>query len=221
MVDRIHQFYNSKDWRDLAYKLKIERGCRCAKCGKILVDFSKLIGHHKVEMTEDNVDDVRISLNPDLIEIICLDCHNEEHVRFGTAKKVFIIWGSPMSGKTTLVRQLVRRGDMVLDLDALWQAISFRPMYDKPDRLRFNIFAVRDNLLEQIKTRHGQWGCAYIIGGYPDRGERESLARLLGAEAIYCDSTRGECIERAGKERPAAWVQYVNDWWDVHERHNP
>ena len=220
MVDRIHQFYCSKAWKDLAFKLKIERGGKCERTGEIFSDMSQLIAHHKIPLTEENVNIPEIALNPDNIEIISFKEHNEEHVRFGTAKKVIIIWGSPMSGKTTLVRQLVRRGDLVLDIDALWQAISCGPLYDKPDRLRFNIFALRDHLLEQIKTRHGQWGCAYVIGGYPDLGERESLARLLGAELIYCDSTREECLARAMRERPAAWVQYVNDWWNIFDRYN-
>jgi hypothetical protein len=106
-------------------------------------------------------------------------------------------------------------GDIVLDMDALWKAISFQDEYVKPKNVRFNIFALRDSLLDQIKTRYGQWYDAYIIGGYPDKYERERLAKELGAEFIYCESTKEECIERLEKSnKHREWLDYINDWWD-------
>lgn len=218
-MDRIHQFYCSKAWLDLSYSLKIKAGGKCAGCGEIPEDFSQLIGHHTIELTEENVDDPNISLNPELIEVICLDCHNREHRRFGYAKKVYIIWGSPLSGKTTAVRQMMQRGDIVMDMDALWQAVTFQPEYVKPNNCRFNIFKLRDELLDQIKTRYGQWGDAYVIGGYPDKYERERLAQTLGAELIYCESTKEECLERLRQNgKPEKWLEYIEDWWERHDR---
>lgn len=216
-MDKIHNFYCRKPWRDISYRLKIERGGRCNRCGSIMDDMSMLIGHHMVELTEDNVDDPSISLNPDLVEIICLGCHNKEHRRFGYRKKVYVVWGSPLSGKTSLVRELMLVGDIVLDIDALWRAITLQPEYVKPPALRYNVFTLRDNLMDQIKTRHGQWCDAYIIGGYPDKYERQRLCETMGAEAIYCESTRDDCLARC-KQRPAEWQGYVNSWWDVFGR---
>ncbi len=218
-MDKLHSFYTSKAWRDLSYMLKVQRGGKCERCGDIMLDWSKLIGHHKVELTEQNVDIPAISLNPDQIEVICCNCHNEEHRRFGHGKKVYIVWGSPLSGKTTTVREIMRYGDIVLDMDALWQAVTFQPEYIKPDNVRYNVFALRDNLMEQIKMRHGQWYDAYIIGGYPDKYERQRLCNTLGAEEIYCESTKAECLERRAKSgKPVVWDDYINEWWDVYER---
>lgn len=219
-MDKIHKFYTSKPWRDLSYNLKIAVGGKCKRCGFTVIDkedFKYLIGHHTIELTEENIDDPNITLNPELIEIICHSCHNKEHRRFGNEKNVYIIYGSPLSGKTTLARELMRSGDIVLDLDNLWEAITLQDRYNKPNNVRFNIFALRDNLLDQIKTRYGQWYDAYIIGGYPDKYERERLAKELGAELIYCESTKEECLERA-KDRPGQWIKYINDWWDRYER---
>ena len=112
------------------------------------------------------------------------------HRRFGHRKQVYIVWGSPLSGKSTLVRELMQYGDIVLDMDRLWEAITMQPAYTKPNNVRFNVFALRDNLLDQIKTRYGQWYDAYIIGGYPDANERDRLAKTLGAELIYCKQSR-------------------------------
>lgn len=221
-MDKLHQFYCRKDWRDLSYNIKIDRGGKCERCGFIATtkeEWEKLIAHHTIELTEENVDDPKISLNPNLIEITCLDCHNKEHRRFGHSKKVYIVWGSPLSGKTTAVRQMMQYGDVVLDMDALWRAVTFQPEYTKPNNVRFNIFALRDNLLDQVKTRYGQWYDAYIIGGYPEKYERQRLAESLGAELIYCDSTKEECLERLEKSnKPKEWEKYILDWWEKYER---
>lgn len=218
----IHAFYCRKPWRDLSYKLKVERGGKCERCGFTAVtkdDWAKLIGHHRIELTESNVDDAAVALNPAKIEIICFGCHNEEHRRFGNSKRVYIVWGSPLSGKTSAVREMMRYGDIVMDIDQLWQAVTMQPEHVKPDNVRFNIFALRDALLDQIKTRYGGWYDAYIIGGYADKYERERLAATMGAKLVYCESTQEDCLRRRHDgERAEAWDDYIRKWWDTFER---
>lgn len=218
-MDRLHQFYCSKVWRELALKLKIERGGKCERTGTVFADLSQLIAHHKIELTDDNVDDPYIALNPDNIEIISREEHNKEHRRFGNKKNVYIIYGSPLSGKTTLVKELMGYGDLVLDLDSLWQAVTMQDRYTKPNNIRFNVFKMRDDLLDQVKKRYGNWYDAYIIGGYPDKYERQRLAEELGAELIYVESTKDDCIERVSKTgRSMQWIEYIEDWWEKYER---
>lgn len=200
----------------------MERSGRCSRCGFTALskeDWGQLIGHHKVELSESNVDNPDIALNPEQIEVICLACHNKEHHRFGHTKKVYVVWGSPLSGKNTLVRELMQHGDIVLDVDALWQAITMQGLYSKPNNCRFNVFALRDHLMDQIKTRYGQWYTAWVIGGYPDKYARDRLAASLGAELIHCDCTMQECLERrAVSGKPALWDGYIRDWWDQYAR---
>lgn len=211
----LHKFYTSRTWRDLSYMLKIQSGGRCERTGRVYSDFSQLIAHHKIELTEANIHMTEVALNPDNIEIISFAEHNKEHRRFGHKRRVYIVYGSPLSGKTTLVREMMRAGDIVVDIGALWEAVTFLPESVRPNNCRFNIFAVRDNLLDQIKTRHGQWSDAWVIGGYPDKYEREKLADKLGAELIYCEATRNECVARIEMSgRPLSWVQYVDEWWE-------
>lgn len=214
-MDKLHQFYCSKAWRDLAYTLKVKANGQCQRCGKNILDFKYLIAHHKENITEENILNIKISLNPDNIEIICLNCHNKEHRRFGNKHNVYIIYGPPLSGKNTMARGLYRYGDIVLDVDALWQAITMEGPYIKPSNARFNVFKLRDELLDQIKTRYGNWYDAYIIGGYPEKYNRERLAGELGAELIFCEATKEECIERAVRSgRPEAWLKYIENWFD-------
>lgn len=213
--DFARKLYTSKAWIDLRFNLIVERGPVCQKCGKVIADTSKLIGHHTVKLTPQNVNDVNIALNPKLIELACLKCHNKEpgHFNGRKSKNVYIVYGSPLSGKTTLVNQLMEYGDMVLDVDKLFETIS--GLYDKPNNLRFNVFALRDKMIDMIKTRYGEWHDAYVVGGYPNKQDRERLARELGAELIYCEATKEECCNRAIALQTVNgdWLKYVNKWW--------
>lgn len=219
MQNKLHSFYTSRAWRDLSFRLKVERGGKCERTGEIFADMSMLIAHHKIPLDESNVDNINISLNPDNIEVISFTEHNREHRRFGHSKKIYVVWGSPLSGKSTYVKQVMHWGDLIVDLDMLWMAISYQDMNIKPDPLRFNLFKLRDDLYDQVKTRYGTFYDAYIISGLPDKYERERLAQTLGAELIYCESSKEECLKRLEQSgKPGAWEQYVNDWWERYER---
>lgn len=217
----IKQFYARKEWIELRLDLIIERNMTCERCGKHCIDISQLIGHHKIPLTEANINDVNITLNPENIEIICFDCHNEEHERFGYKHKqeVYIVYGPPCSGKTSYVLSNMVRRDLVIDMDRLYEAVSLLPRYDKPDVLRYNVFAIRNLLIEEIKTRYGKWHDAYIIGGYANKTERERLAKELGAELIYCEATKLECIGRLNTcndyrmEHKEEWIKYIDKWF--------
>jgi predicted kinase len=79
-------------------------------------------------------------------------CHNAIHERFGytSIQKVYIVYGPPLSGKTTYVRASKGRKDLVLDLDELYRAITLLPPYDKPSELALNIFQLRDVLSSNL-----------------------------------------------------------------------
>ena len=202
------ELYQSKAWHDLRQALILQRGLRCEECGKLVTNPSKLIGDHVQELTPENVHNPLVALNPNNVRLICADCHNKKHKRFGyNSKDVYIIYGPPCSGKTLLVNQMHQRGDIIVDMDVLYQAISGCSLYDKPDNIKAAVFRARDALLDVVKTRYGQWCNAFIVGGYPHKAQREALARKLGAHLVYCEATREECLARAA-ERGV----HENDW---------
>ena len=214
------KLYQSREWRELRRAIIQERGLRCEACGRLVHNASDLTADHIRELTPETVQDADIALNQDNVQLLCAGCHNRKHQRFGhTGRGVFIVYGSPCSGKTTLVNQLKLRGDIIVDMDLLYQAVSGCVLYDKPDNIKQVVFRVRDTLLDAVKTRLGKWHNAYIIGGYPYKTKREALAKQLGAQLIYCESTREECLARA-KERgvfAADWEKYVHRWWSEYE----
>lgn len=219
----IKSFYASQEWITLRLLLINERGNKCEHCKGIIPRSRDLIGHHMIELTPENVHDRNISLNPDKIEIICFDCHNKEHKRFGYqgAKEVYLVYGPPMSGKTTFVREQLSRGDIVVDMDALYAAVTMLPQYDKPDNLYNNVITIHNLLLDNIRTRYGKWHTAWIIGGYADKYKRERLANDLGAELIYCAVSNEECLSRLELDedrqyRKDEWKGYIDKWFDTY-----
>lgn len=221
-------FYHSKDWERLRRALMLQRVDAqgfiiCAHCGRPILKPYDCIGHHLQELTETNYRDPNISLNPDNIALVHHRCHNDIHDKSGyKAKKVYIVWGSPLSGKTTYVQGVAKYGDLIVDIDRLWQAVSGRPAYQKPNRLKDNIFSLHNALLTQVAQRTGYWNTAYIIGGYALPSERERLARRLGAECIHIDTTREECMARLAAcpdgRNKNEWRGYIADWWYTYER---
>jgi len=214
--DFARKLYTSKAWIELRRNLIIERGPICQKCNTLMIDTSKLIGHHTERLTPLNVNDPNVALNPKKIEIVCLMCHNKEpgHYSGQASRSVYLVYGAPCSGKSSMVNQLAVRGDMILDIDKLFECISGQTLYDKPDNLRFNVFALRDKILDMIKTRYGKWHDAYVIGGYPNKAERDRLALELGVEVIYCEATLSECYAMMHQRQlPKEYVGYIDRWF--------
>ncbi len=225
----LQAFYKSLKWERFIEALRIERAnadgvVLCEHCGKPIIKKYDCIGHHVEELTDDNVNDVTISLNPQNIQLVHFKCHNEIHKRFGYAErqvqKVYIVYGSPCAGKSSFVSEVAEHGDIILDIDKLWSAIRADKCndYEKPNELKQNVFGLRDALIDMIKVRRGRWNNAYIIGGYPLQGERERLAEIVSADKlIFIDTPKDVCMLRA-ESKGSDWKNFVELWF---ERYTP
>lgn len=222
----LDNFYTSNEWRDLLKIIRSERVNEegfnvCEYCGRRIMRAYDCIGHHKEELTNDNVNDVSVSLNSDNVILVHHKCHNIIHDKLGYKRRgVYLVYGSPMAGKRSYVEDVRCSGDIVIDLDSIWQCVTGNDRYIKDNRARAVVFAVRDTLLECVKYRRGKWVNAYIIGGYPLVGERERLCKELGAEEIYIDTSKEECLHRLCSlhENDARacdeYQQYIFEWWE-------
>lgn len=221
------QFYNSDVWRDLRLSLMHER----AKNGVIYDEFNgepiykpyDVIAHHKKEITLQNVNDFSISLNPDNIMLVSHRSHNAIHARFGFGnyKKVYYVYGAPCSGKSTFVQTVKGNSDLIIDIDLIWQALNGGNKYEKPDSLKSAVFAVRDLLFEKAKQRAGTWQRCYIIEGGAGKAERERRINALGAEPIFVQATKEQCVNNLMQdderiEFREQWLDYIEKWFDVY-----
>ena len=218
-------FYRSDEWQKLIAALKQERTNSdgfliCEHCGKPILKPYDAIAHHLQELTEENVNDYSISLNPENLAFVHHACHNRIHDRFEhrTMRQVFIVYGAPLAGKSSWVKDNKADGDLVLDLDSIWEAVSGGDRYMKPARLKAVVFRIRDELLDITRHRLGKWRNAYIIGGYPLSNERERLAQELHARLVHIDTDKAECLRRlendtTGRDKKE-WAQYIEEYFD-------
>lgn len=233
-MDRLQTFYKSREWEKfrrviIAERMEPDTGfVRCALCGEPIVHRYDLIVHHKRELTESNVGDSLISLNPDNVECVHFKCHNAIHERFQGGnggwvppkKKVYIVYGAPCSGKTTWANETASRNDLIADIDSLWAAVTGGDRYAKPKALSGVVFGLRDKLYDDIKYRSGRWYNAYVIAGGATAGERERLqARVDADDLIFIDTPKDVCLERLEardmreKEREE-WRGYIETWFE-------
>lgn len=225
MKHTLGNFYKSKEWEKLVVLLRMQRvnedgDIICACCGEPISRAYDCIGHHVIELDDTNVNDAAIALNPDNIQLVHHRCHNRIHKKLYNgdgARQVYLVYGSPLSGKSTWVEMVRNAGDLIVDMDNIWQCISDCKRYEKPGALNTCAFGVRDYLLECVKYRRGKWKNAYVIGGYPLISERERMCRELRAREVFIDTSKEECLRRLqvvddGRDKEA-WTGFIDQWW--------
>ena len=220
----LNNFYQSKEWVKLMAVIRMERVNAdgliiCEHCGKPIIHKYDCIGHHAIELNDMNVNNPEIALNPDNIKLVHHRCHNKIHNKLGYSnRQVFIVYGSPLSGKSTFVSENMNEGDFVLDMDNIWQCVSGCERYVKPNRLRACVFEIRDHMLDMVRMRQGKWLNAWVVGGYPLSSERERLVKSLNARTVYVDTPKEECLERLKNISDGRdvneWEKYILDWWE-------
>lgn len=227
----LFNFYRSKEWQEfrkvvIAERTKGDGFVYDEITGKPILKPYDLILHHKIELTEDNVNDYNISLNPDNIQIVSFKTHNQIHDRLGLRqqREVFLVYGSPLSGKSSWVQKNMSEGDLIVDIDRIWECLSGLDGYAKPNRLKACVFDVRNTLYDIVKYRRGKWLNAFIVGGFPEFSERERLCREFNAKEIFIDVAKEKCLQRL-KDNPEGrgeeWKEYIEKWFKIYQRTAP
>jgi hypothetical protein len=222
----LDSFYQGELWRNCREKIIFDRLHKgktvCEYCGQPIYD--TIIGHHIKELTPYNVNDYSISLNPDNIMLVHSGCHNLIHKKLGVNKEVYIVYGSPYSGKTSWVRERVTKKDIVCDLDSLYTALN--PLCSKyiKSEIYQNVVQLQLVILDNIKTRYGMWGTAYVITTKVEEVER--LRKQLNAnDVVFMECTEQECLNRLKSENLPAFIEkkekkLIKDWYMLYGNQN-
>ena len=202
----LENFYQSKAWQKcrrhvIADALATEGALYCARCGKEILEPNDAIVHHKTELNEVTINDNDVAFSPDNLEIVCHQCHNAIHdkgVTVSSEKHVYILYGGTNSQREHYIYNHAADGALILSVPRLQKALS-------PRQPRGRVFSVvwqaRDLVLAAIEKRFGQWTEAWVVGECINMGEREALARRLGAAGIDAaeNKTEAKAEAEAGK----------------------
>ena len=219
----LDNFYNSKEWAAFRYNVIAERTKEDGfiydeVTNKPILKAYDLILHHKEELTDENVNDYNISLNPANIMIVSHKTHNIIHDNFNTysRQQVYIVYGAPLSGKSSWVQENKVEGDFIVDINNIWESVTGEKN-SKPARLKGVVFKIRDTELEAVRFRLGKWRNAYIVGGYALSSERTRLCKELGAREILVEATQEDCVRRLDDLsylNRDEWISFIADWFD-------
>lgn len=75
------RFYKSKAWHSCRDSYMSYIGGLCERCLSKGLYTPAYIVHHKIYINEDNIQEPSITLNWDNLEALCLECHNDEHMK--------------------------------------------------------------------------------------------------------------------------------------------
>ena len=217
----LENFYQSKEWERFRLTIIDERTKADGfiydeVTNKPILRMYDLILHHIEELTPENVNDYNVSLNPKNIMVVSHKTHNLIHDNFNnySRQQVFLVYGPPLSGKTSWVMENKLEGDLIVDINNIWQMVSGDTGIKNP-RLKSVVFKIRDTELDAVRFRLGKWRNAYIVGGYPLSVERERIINESGARTVFIDTSRAECEQRADRnDNREELRRYIADWFD-------
>ena len=73
------QFYSSKQWQDCRNNYARNKRYLCENCLRRGIYKPGEIVHHVIEITPDNIYKPEVALNFSNLELLCRDCHAEQH----------------------------------------------------------------------------------------------------------------------------------------------
>jgi predicted kinase len=135
---------------------------------------------------------------------------------------VTVVMGPPLAGKTTYVHAHAKAGDLIVDLDYLWAALSLSGVHMDHQNNRIFAWEARDAIIQQI----GQGSnipdhAAWVIGGFANKSSREATFQYLRPKrVIVLETSAKECRSRiAADPRPINVMQMaIMKWWDKWDR---
>ena len=115
--------------------------------------------------------------------------------------QVIVVCGPPASGKTTYVRNNMVPGDMVVDLDAIMQAISFQEQRTNATKDLLPVALELRKYLYRIIDEHRvhAFRC-WIIECLPKQEDRDDLQERFCAEVVEMQASYRECIDHAMRD---------------------
>ena len=128
---------------------------------------------------------------------------------------VYLIVGSPCSGKSTYIMEHMKRGDLVCDVDLIYGAISGQNTHDAELYTHDVACKLESALKDIIRDRVGGWKDAYVVTiANTDEKVQKAKERINADEVVFIDTPYEVCMERA-KDRPPYFVFLIQEWFEM------
>ena len=234
------KMYAGKKWQKCREYIFNKYHGLCQDCGKPGEEV-----HHKIYLTPQNINDPDVVYGEDNLVLLCRDCHYSRHTKRRKGvddsyyfddegnmckkemitemeTKVYIVYGCPGCGKNTYIKERMTKGDMVIDLDLIAQAIGLQMKAETPEGLIGTALRIRDHMYNLVASRDIKCGKVWIAAGLPNKKEREELNhRVRADELIFIDINKKDCIERIMNDperiNKIKQIEIINKWFKEYE----
>lgn len=130
---------------------------------------------------------------------------------------VYLIYGSPCSGKSTYIKEHMKCGDLLCDVDLIYGAISGQEPHTAELYTHEIACELNSVLKDIIRDRKGGWKDAYVVSIANTSEKLKRDADRVGAdECIFIDASYETCIERS-KDRPPYFVWLIQEWFEMRD----
>ena len=123
-----------------------------------------------------------------------------------------VITGPPCSGKTTYARQHARPGDIIIDFDAIAQALGSPVSHGHDDPIWRVTIEARDAAIKATLRQARRGATAWVIDSRPTEQARQSY-RAAGGRIVDLTAPAAELHRRATEAgRPAGWHARIDQF---------
>lgn len=123
---------------------------------------------------------------------------------------IHVITGAPCSGKSTYARENAQPGDVVVDFDAIADALGNPTPYEPPENIRKCALAAREAVIDACIDGDME---SWIIHTNPSDAQRAAYMDA-GAEFVEMGTDMETCLERAEADgRPERTAQSIIEWF--------
>lgn len=128
---------------------------------------------------------------------------------------VYLVYGSPCSGKSTYIKEHKQDGDIVCDVDRLYSAISLNGEHQTELYAQEFASMLHKEMIEIIRERKGHWKNVYVVSLANTKEKLQAEKERINAdECIFIDTPYEVCMERA-KERPFYFQWIIQEWFET------
>jgi len=191
-------FYNAPAWRACRKAILARDNYICQHCLQENKITPADVVHHIKSLEEYP----ELALDPENLISLCNLCHNRKHPEnpyFAKLhRKIVVVLGYPASGKTTYVENIMTGQDIVLDLDRLVTAMTYKEAHDRTGSA-FHAVKIADDMITEtiknIRTKGYSFDTLYIVRTKLTDEEIGSL-RAARAKLCWLDVGKDTCLER-------------------------
>lgn len=183
------EVYNSTRWRKLREQV-LYGNPFCVRCMDVGLLEPATVCDHVIPIEQGGeIWDINN------LQGLCKSCHNSKSGKEAHEKytKIYVVHGAPCSGKTTKVKQAVRSGDLVIDIDKIFEALSFQDLYKKDKTLVGMVLDVRDFILFKLREPNKIKRC-WLITTANNQSKIDALTKGLNVvEQFHVIADKSTC----------------------------